>query len=199
MQVDDATGICIQIGLLTNAEMFYLTQNDWQKQILQQPDINKVPDFNYDKWVLYGIDSNPASIAIMLDKYGGSNVSWICAYVSHNSNTIVPVRDQTSEDIHSNLFSPTITLSSLINGLALDRIDVLKIDIEGSELQVISNYQFEIKPRYISIECHEMYNEGCTDRIQRILEMQGYDISNIQYTNIGRTIELQAILPYSRR
>ena len=217
MQIDKDTGVCIQIGLLNTAEMLYLTETDWQKQIEQQADTNKVPDFDYDKWVLYAVDCNPVSIAIMSDKYKQNDVRWLCAYLSDN-NSIVPVNDETSQIMRTNLLTPSLTLKLLVDGLGLHRIDVLKMDIEGSELGVISNYQFEIKPTYISIECHEVDNKGCTDQIQNILENQdydilkgctdqiqtilenqGYDILSRKFTNIGRTIELQAILPYSRR
>jgi len=55
-----------------------------------------------------------------------------------------------------------ITMDRLMEKLNLERIDILKVDIEGAEIEVFENPAKWIeKVRIIMIELHERYRPGC--------------------------------------
>ena len=190
-KIDNNTGICIQIGLLSTIEMAYLTESDWKKKGEEQPQLNQIPVFDYDQWSLYAVDCDPVSISVIQQQYNKPNLFLVCAYVS--------TPDIIIKDNKTNILVPSISLSELINRLELPRVDILKMDIEGSELEVLTNYDFIVKPHYISVESHEVFNKGCTKLLKTSLENQGYEIINTAYTNMAKTIEIQAQLPYAWR
>jgi FkbM family methyltransferase len=56
-----------------------------------------------------------------------------------------------------------ITVSDLINNYGVDRVNLLKLDIEGSEKEVLSNARSWIdRVDAISIELHDRFKPGCT-------------------------------------
>jgi FkbM family methyltransferase len=59
------------------------------------------------------------------------------------------------------------SLSTLLSDYNLDSIDLLKVDIEGSEKEVFSNGTAEWLPKVniIMVELHDRFNPGCTDAL----------------------------------
>jgi FkbM family methyltransferase len=60
---------------------------------------------------------------------------------------------------------PAITVPEILHRLNADHIDLLKIDIEGSELKLFSNGsdKWLDKVRCIVIELHDRFTPGCSD------------------------------------
>lgn len=78
------------------------------------------------------------------------------------------------------------TLQSLINLYNLHRIDLLKIDIEGSESYIFDTHndlRFLEIVKIIAIEIHDEMN--CRDRIYRILREKGFVLINSSELTIG--------------
>jgi FkbM family methyltransferase len=58
---------------------------------------------------------------------------------------------------------PAITIGQILRRLNANRIDLLKLDIEGSELELFSNnaYQWLDQVQVIAIELHDWLRPGC--------------------------------------
>jgi amino acid adenylation domain-containing protein/FkbM family methyltransferase/non-ribosomal peptide synthase protein (TIGR01720 family) len=69
-----------------------------------------------------------------------------------------------------------MTLSQIISENQIDKIDLLKIDVEKSELDVLRGIRREDwkKIRQIAIEVHDI--DGRLEEIKGLLESQGYDL-----------------------
>ena len=148
-------GICVQIGLQHTAEYFYLTCDDWRELNCD----DRIPDLivsGVASWKYYGVDCNPYSIQHVTKIYNTG--SWLTA-------RIVPNPDYSFREVpllgfadgkgwHRGVFSPCVTLSELFRGFHLCSVDVLAIDIEGSEKDVFKHYDWSICPRYMTIEVH---------------------------------------------
>jgi FkbM family methyltransferase len=84
----------------------------------------------------------------------------------------------------------TITLNDLILENDIDYIDLLKVDIEGSEYEVMLNLSDECysKIRQITIEFHDFVDAGLRNKTQEVidkLESLGFDriSKGIEYMN----------------
>ena len=79
---------------------------------------------------------------------------------------------------------PSITLNEIIDTYEIQIIDILKIDIEGAEVELFSeNYEHWLpKVRYLVIETHDRWREGSTDVVKTAL-------SKFDFTDLGRVGE----------
>jgi Methyltransferase FkbM domain len=59
---------------------------------------------------------------------------------------------------------PAITIEQLCNQYGIERIDLLKLDIEGAEEQVLENGAFLARTEHIIIELHGHYGFQCFQR-----------------------------------
>jgi FkbM family methyltransferase len=60
------------------------------------------------------------------------------------------------------------TLNSIMREHGLEHIDLLKVDIEGSERQVFEDSRLWIgKVNAIAIECHDWIQAGCTEAVEQ--------------------------------
>ena len=66
----------------------------------------------------------------------------------------------------------TLTLNDLIKKHNVKRIDFMKIDVEGMEYDIISNYDWKIKPSFMKIEHQHMGDDYF--RFLDILNSMGY-------------------------
>jgi FkbM family methyltransferase len=105
-----------------------------------------------------------------------------------------------------------LSINDLMKLHRLPRIDLLKIDIEGSEKEVFSHPNVEDWLQYVGmilIEIHDLIEEGCGNAVQQALEgnfdFRGYideyafyvsrkigPTPNIQATSVGTTNQLCA-------
>lgn len=70
---------------------------------------------------------------------------------------------------------PTIQLNDIIKKINGGRIDILKIDIEGSEKEVFSkNIEWVDNVDTIIIELHEKRKKGCNDSVHSLLKKQDW-------------------------
>lgn len=78
------------------------------------------------------------------------------------------IEDQSGKGIQA------IGVRDVMSQFNMDRIDVLKIDIEGSEVEVLSSSGSWIDSiRTMIIELHDRYKPGCTEALQKAVF--GYD------------------------
>jgi FkbM family methyltransferase len=63
-----------------------------------------------------------------------------------------------------------ITIRSLMRDFGIDHIDLLKIDIEGSEKEVFKACDWQDRLDYIAIELHDRFNPGCSEVVNRALQ-----------------------------
>jgi len=67
---------------------------------------------------------------------------------------------------------PCMKLDTFLDEYGINEIDFCKIDVEGHELQVLTNYSWRVKPKILKIE-HKHLPGGSLDRL---LRPQGYSI-----------------------
>jgi FkbM family methyltransferase len=73
---------------------------------------------------------------------------------------------QVGEDPHGTITS--VSISDLIERHSLDRIDLLKMDIEGSEIEVFSDCAAWLpKVEALLVETHDRMRAGCSDAVRR--------------------------------
>lgn len=73
----------------------------------------------------------------------------------------------------------TITLDDLVSANKTERIDFLKIDVEGAEMDVLEGFSFNILPRVISAEFEDsktVQNGYSTKDIADKLSSKGYEV-----------------------
>ena len=63
-----------------------------------------------------------------------------------------------------------ITIRSLMRDFGIDRIDLLKIDIEGSEKEVFEACDWQERLDTIVIELHDRFRPGCSEVVNRALQ-----------------------------
>lgn len=86
---------------------------------------------------------------------------------------------------------PAIAISDIISEFNVTRIDVLKIDIEGSEVQVLNHSKEWIDAvGVLIIELHDRLKPGCTEALQNALESHSYDSSESGESIVIRNIEM---------
>ena len=69
----------------------------------------------------------------------------------------------------------TITLDQLIDKHNVERIDMLKIDTEGTEYQILDSYSWKIKPKFMKIEYEHWINRNVpVKKYIKMLEGMGY-------------------------
>ena len=91
-------------------------------------------------------------------------------------------------------FIPLFNLDSLKNKINLDSISILKIDVEGAELEVLNSFKKEIEEKkpIILIEILPVYNEQNVRRIERQNKIQTI-LNGFEYS-IFRVIKKDDIL-----
>ena len=150
-----STGVCVQIGLHKTTEYLYLVNPIFQES--KQPPAVPEPLKKFDKWIYYGIDVDPCSICEMLNRYPKHpDIHWIAAGISASTKVLKYNSWYIGESRnHPPFHAAALTFDSLIDGLQLQKIDVLAIDIEGTELELFENYSWRIKPQFIAVESHK--------------------------------------------
>ena len=117
-----------------------------------------------------GVKDNSTKFYLPIDK---NNIS---GSIFFNTNNLV------SEPINVKLK----TLDTISNELCLNQIDILKMDIEGSEYQILQNLPNDITIRQILVEFHNRnFKNGNSLAKQTIknLHKKGYRLFSISETN----------------
>lgn len=191
-------GVCVQIGLHDIAEFLYLAKPNWQSDMASQEKLNQIPVDLADKftsWRYYGVDCDVGSIVKMMEKYGDVPfASWVQAAVGLQPDQLMKLR---SYFVSGHFIGFACSLQRLFRLLNLSQVDVLVVDIEGGEIRMFENYDWHIRPGYISVEVHgDHSNTSYTnpamlnkhiDVIDRILTGKGYKQINKAWTNFNTT------------
>lgn len=71
-----------------------------------------------------------------------------------------------------------LSIEEIINNNNIPKIDILKMDIEGSEYEVFSeNYKTWLeKTQYIIIETHERFKSGSEQKVSEVMMENGYSL-----------------------
>ena len=127
-------GICIQIGLNETAEYLYLSEPDWKEKMRVIDPLEILPEslHYYTSWRYFGIDSDPASINLMMNKYPNrENIVWVQSFLQEGVSTLAYAESWLNN--HRRFLMLTMSFDMLVNALEIDSIDVFAIDIEGAE------------------------------------------------------------------
>jgi FkbM family methyltransferase len=125
----------------------------------------------------YCVEPNPELCEILKSQYNFA----VCkaAIGAQNGKGLLNI---TKDDERSSLFAPTIspladrvecdvvTFPELLNRLQLSRVNLLKIDIEGSEIEVLLSLPFDTLEivEQISVEFHEADGVGTIEDAMRV-------------------------------
>ena len=176
-----SNGVCVQLGLHNTAEFYLLTNYNWIDKIDPNDfELKLIPKYFPDviSWSYYGVDYNPCSIARMIQKYPERpKAHWICAAVLSYRKKLASVA--WDWDNNKNVWASAITLKEILI-FAGGSIDILKMDIEGAEIEIFQTYDFQIKPKYLSISLHPAENKKERAHngvhLSSILEENGYKV-----------------------
>jgi len=71
---------------------------------------------------------------------------------------------------------PSITLAQAVEMAGVDRIDFLKIDVEGSEVEIVEGADADTWGRIqrVVVEYHDLFRPGCRERVTQSLSAQGF-------------------------
>jgi FkbM family methyltransferase len=71
---------------------------------------------------------------------------------------------------------PVDTLSGVIDRSAIPRIDLLKLDVEGAELDVLQGVRAEHWPRIHAVAAEVEDSNGCLDAATQLLDRSGFQV-----------------------
>lgn len=139
----------------------------------------------YPKATVIAIEPEPSNFAVLLRNVKDySNIKPIQAglwsrktHLSIQDSNVATWSFRVSED-SSGSGIPAVGIQDLITDFNMDRIDVLKIDIEGSEIEVLNNSKAWIDAvKTLIIELHDRFRHGCTEALQKSFYSHTYDKS----------------------
>ncbi|MCC6164916.1 MAG: FkbM family methyltransferase [Acidobacteria bacterium] len=71
-----------------------------------------------------------------------------------------------------------VTVGGVMEHTGWDSLDLLKLDIEGSELEVLENAaEWESRVRAIAVETHDRFRPGCQAALERVVGSGGWQRS----------------------
>lgn len=116
--------------------------------------------------------------AVRLHVYDDDYLSWTSQALRPLENYGINVKPQATEDVPAT----TVDLYCERNGVA--RIDLLKIDVEGAELQVLMGARRMLREKLVRCVTFEFgqttFDMGNTpDQIESFLEEAGYELRNV--------------------
>jgi FkbM family methyltransferase len=136
---------------------------------------------------LYGVkvhafDPTPRSIAwvgsqklkpnFIFHSFGVADFDGSASFLPPNNLSFVSFRMATKIDKRDNEYIfPVKKLSSVINELGHDRIDLLKMDVEGAEYEIIEDMRKSgIRPRQVLVEFHHRWPEIGVKRTRETMQ-----------------------------
>ncbi|MFO0951608.1 MAG: FkbM family methyltransferase [Isosphaeraceae bacterium] len=71
----------------------------------------------------------------------------------------------------------TVSLAEAVALTGAESIDLLKIDVEGAEIEVVDSGDESVWPRVrrVMVEYHDLFRPGCSTRVAEVLRSQEFD------------------------
>ena len=190
---------CVQIGLYTYPEMVYIGEDNWYKHLQGIPEVDRIilpKQHEQIRYNYYGIDEQPWIITKLEKEYEYiERANWMCMRAEPKTGIYL----QSGWGRNKRNFVGGFTLDQIFdcvcNDSGIDTIDVMKMDIEGAEIEVLKHYSFSRKPRLLMIEAHVWFNENACEIVKQIIEQQGYKQilhtpTNLDDTGLAQTFEM---------
>jgi FkbM family methyltransferase len=146
--------------------------------------------FAGDGWSIHAFEPDPANRAELEAAFGDvANVTIVPKGVSDRPGTLPLFTSAESSGISS--FAPftaghaasgsveTVTLRDYLAEAGIDRVDFMKIDVEGFELPVLRGYDWAIKPELIVLEFEDFKTVPlgyCWQELAEELVARGYEV-----------------------
>jgi FkbM family methyltransferase len=100
------------------------------------------------------------------------------AHLMMENTTGQPDAFRVSESLSSNSSTiPTITIMNLLDEMGFDGIDLLKLDIEGSEKELFEDpetHHWLSRTQAIIVELHDRFKPGCTEALEGALAGENF-------------------------
>lgn len=124
----------------------------------------------------FELNDNPANITIVPAGLWHERGTIRFAAGREAQSTMVgePATDGTSVEV------PTLTLADLVRDYGLQRLDLIKMDVEGAELEALSvakDLPNGFHPRYAIASYHTRDGRSTADRCESVLRDSGYQVS----------------------
>lgn len=124
---------------------------------------------------------NRAHLKKQITKSGMNNVTIVPTGLWSETTTLSLDSDGVASAVSSdgeNERIPVTTLDALMSTWGLDQVDVLKMDIEGSELQALKGAGEFLKTcRYVCVASYHMVDgETTAGRVESILRLAGFEV-----------------------
>ena len=170
----------IEIGTCDFDTCQKLADNGWQGIMIEPnpqafKNMNKVME-NYDNVITlqYAVSDYEGMIELGVSKqdYPDKMVRGMSSVVAenHKGGRVFEYNDKSKTYLDKVIEVPCTRLDTLIYENAVTRIDFLKIDVEGHEMNIIEDYTWDVKPTFIKIEHKHIDDVKAVD----ILQSQGY-------------------------
>lgn len=176
--------IFFQIGCGNSANYAGLVEGSWATHF----DLPGIPADTSWHGVL--VDLQPASILEMMRKFGDSSrldivnvaVAGKAGFFQMEKRDLLEIDlearllpagnyNDKVRDFKSGFFCHTITLDQLFGFAGDAEIGLLALDVQGSEVDILTHYSWRIRPRLIDVEPH---SEEAEKIVSDILTQQGY-------------------------
>ena len=194
-------GVVVQMGLGDASEYRYLAHDNWLSKLEKQREVFRIPEalHHIEEWEYFGIDCSPNAIAHHLANqhdaerttYGNPDrTKWVCACV-HGTERLLKQRDWMDAE-QRKFYTSCVTLDELLQNLPINRVDVLAMDVEGSEYSIFDNYKWTYFPTYIAVEAHKFLitdearrfdYEASLRRLRTKISSRGYSLIYQESTN----------------
>ncbi|MBW4645129.1 MAG: FkbM family methyltransferase [Goleter apudmare HA4340-LM2] len=141
--------------------------------------LDNVSLFNYG----FSSENNPEKIFTFYPNMAGNSTIKPGDTLANIDNVITPDNSEKVENLFEHLFTEeqqvrceVRTLTSVINELGIDAIDLLKIDVEGEEYEVLKGIEAKdwSKIKQIVAEVHDQ--DGRLEQVQQMLTSYGFKI-----------------------
>jgi len=110
---------------------------------------------------------------------------------NHRESRMNVEADQAGLDVKEVVRVPSVTLRQLLDDNELDRVDLLKMDIEGAEFEILSDPEILKKFRYMVIEVHGDLEKR--DRFIGFVRSAGFALADRSYDD---TFQCETIFCY---